>query len=186
MIAKTPGVKDLAMTTNAQQLEKYADDLAKAGLKRVNVSLDTLDAEKYKQLTRGGEINKTMLGLEAAKRAGLSPIKINCVVTGSSTEEDKSDLKTFCEVNNYRVRFIRQMSLEEGSFYPVEGGEGGQCSICNRIRLTATGEVKPCLFSDHGYNIREFGAENAILKAIGIKPESGEKNKINQFYNIGG
>jgi cyclic pyranopterin phosphate synthase len=186
MIARVPGVKDLALTTNGQQLEKYAVGLAKAGLQRVNVSLDTLDAEKYEHLTRGGKIQKVFQGLEAAKNAGLLPIKINCVINELTTENDKSGLRAFCTTNNYQLRFIRQMSLENGSFYPVEGGEGGQCSICNRIRLTATGEVKPCLFSNHGYNIREFGSENALLMAIGNKPGVGERNKINQFYNIGG
>jgi cyclic pyranopterin phosphate synthase len=186
MIAEAPGVKDLAMTTNGQQLEKFAADLASAGLKRVNVSLDTLDAVKYKNITRGGDMNKVIKGLKAARNVGLLPIKINCVVNDLTTESDKSELREFCKTNNYKLRFIRQMSLEDGSFYPVEGGEGGQCSICNRIRLTATGDVKPCLFSEHGYNIREFGAENAILMAIGNKPKAGKKNKVNQFYNIGG
>lgn len=186
MIADTPGVNELAMTTNGQQLEKYAADLAKAGLQRVNVSLDTLDPEKYTHLTRRGDINNVFKGLEAAQKAGLLPIKINCVVNELTSENDKSALREFCKTNNYKLRFIRQMSLEDGRFYPVEGGEGGQCSICNRIRLTATGEVKPCLFSEHGYNIREFGVENAILLAIGSKPKVGEKNKVNQFYNIGG
>jgi len=186
MIADTEGVKDLAMTTNGQQLEKYAYDLAKAGLKRVNISLDTLNAEKYKQFTRGGNIEKVFQGLRAASDARLGPIKINCVVTENTTEQDKLELKTFCNENNYKLRFIRQMSLEEGSFYPVEGGEGGICSICNRIRLTATGDVKPCLFSDYGYNVRELGAENAIKMAVGMKPSEGQKNMKNQFYNIGG
>lgn len=186
MIAETKGVKDLAMTTNGQQLEKYASDLANAGLKRVNVSLDTINAEKYSQLTRGGDIAKVFNGLTAAHDAGLTPIKVNCVVTDQTTEQDKLELKTFCKENNYRLRFIRQMSLEDGSFYPVEGGEGGICSICNRIRLTATGDVKPCLFSDYGYNVREYGAENAIKMAVGMKPSKGQKNMKNQFYNIGG
>lgn len=186
MIAETKGVKDLAMTTNGQQLEKYASDLASAGLKRVNVSLDTINAEKYSQLTRGGDITKVFNGLKAASDAGLTPIKINCVVTDQTTEQDKLELKTFCKGNNYKLRFIRQMSLEDGSFYPVEGGEGGVCKICNRIRLTAQGDIKPCLFSDYGYNVREYGAENAIKMAVKMKPATGEKNLVNQFYNIGG
>lgn len=186
MIAETKGVKDLAMTTNGQQLEKYASDLASAGLKRVNVSLDTINAEKYSQLTRGGDIAKVFNGLKAASDAGLTPIKINCVVTDQTTEQDKLELKTFCKENNYKLRFIRQMSLEDGSFYPVDGGEGGICSICNRIRLTATGDVKPCLFSDYGYNVRELGVENAIKMAVGMKPAVGQRNMKNQFYNIGG
>ena len=186
MIAEVPGVKDLAMTTNAQQLEKYASELAKAGLKRVNISLDTLDAEKYKKLTRLGDISKVFKGMEAAREAGLYPIKVNCVITDETTEKDKLELKSYCKDNDFNLRFIREMSLEEGSFYPVEGGEGGNCSICNRIRLTAQGDVKPCLFSDYGYNVREYGSENAIKMAIGMKPKTGQKNKVNHFYNIGG
>lgn len=186
MISETTGVNDLAMTTNGQQLEKYAEELSIAGLNRVNVSLDTLNAEKYFKLTRGGDIDKVYAGLEASHKAGLIPIKINCVLNEQTTEEDKQELKSFCKENNYKLRFIHQMSLAEGSYFPVEGGDGGQCSICNRIRLTAQGDVKPCLFSDYGYNVREWGSKNAILKAIGRKPEKGQKNLVNEFYNIGG
>lgn len=186
MISDTPGVKDLAMTTNGQRLEEYAPELSKAGLRRVNVSLDTLDSEKYGKLTRGGDIRKVMAGMKAAHNEGLVPVKINCVLTESTSENDKQSLLSFCNENGYRLRYIRQMSLQDGTFYPVEGGAGGQCSICNRVRLTATGDIKPCLFSDHGYNVREFGAEQALLLAVGRKPEAGRKNKINQFYNIGG
>ncbi|MAE07601.1 MAG: radical SAM protein [Bacteroidetes bacterium] len=186
MIAETKGVKDLAMTTNGQQLEKYAEELYKAGLNRVNVSLDTLNSEKYSMLTRGGDIGKVFAGLEAAYHTGLSPIKINCVLNEQTTEEDKLELSSFCKEKDYKLRFIHQMSLTTGSFYPVEGGDGGQCSICNRIRLTAQGDVKPCLFSSYGYNVREWEAKNAIHRAIGRKPEKGQKNLVNEFYNIGG
>ncbi|NOY51752.1 MAG: radical SAM protein [Chlorobi bacterium] len=186
MISDVKGVKDLGMTTNGQVLEEYAADLAKAGLNRVNVSLDTLDAARYAHLSRGGNINNVLKGLEAACEAGLLPIKINCVLTPETTETTKLELRAFCDDNNYKLRFIRQMSLEDGSFSQVEGGEGGNCRICNRLRLTATGDIKPCLFGDDGFNIRELGAANAIQMAVGMKPESGEKNNVNQFYNIGG
>ncbi len=186
MIANVPGVEDLAMTTNAQLLPDFANDLAAAGLKRVNVSLDTLDAEKYKSLSRGAELEGSLSGIEAAKLAGLTPIKINCVKTNQTTTTDKEELAHFCKENGYQLRFINEMSLGEGSFSPVEGGEGGRCNICNRIRLTASGEIKPCLFSNKGFNIREEGIESALLKAIGGKPASGHKNAVNAFYNIGG
>lgn len=186
MIANVDGVKDLAMTTNGILLDQFAEELAQAGLNRVNISLDTLEAEKYKQLTRGGDITKVMKGLEAAKKAKLLPVKINCVRTKQTSDQDKEQLKAFCEKNNYQLRFIREMSLTEGSFSPVEGGEGGRCSICNRIRLTASGDVIPCLFSDDGYNVREYGIKEAIEMAVGVKPASGHKNNVNTFYNIGG
>lgn len=186
MIANTGGVQDLAMTTNGIYLDKYAVELAATGLTRVNVSLDTLDPEKYSNMTRGGDIRNVMSGLTAAKQAGLKPIKINCVKSIKTTLEEQDQLRTFCDENGYELRFIREMSLTDGEFYPVEGGEGGRCNICNRIRLTARGEVIPCLFSEDGYNVREYGTEDAILMAVGAKHKSGHKNKVNQFYNIGG
>lgn len=75
MIGEIDGIKDFSMTTNGILLSKYADDLANAGLHRVNISLDTLDPEKFKQITRGGDIQKVFDGIEAAKKAGLNPIK---------------------------------------------------------------------------------------------------------------
>ncbi|HFB61706.1 MAG TPA: radical SAM protein, partial [Bacteroidetes bacterium] len=80
MIASIPGVKDLAMTTNGILLEQFARPLAEAGLTRVNISLDTLSEKRYAEITRGGDIHKVFRGIEAARAAGLSPIKINCVV----------------------------------------------------------------------------------------------------------
>jgi len=78
------------------------------------------------------------------------------------------------------------MNLQNGEFSKVEGGEGGNCSRCNRVRLLANGDVKPCLFSDLAYNIRELGHEQALNLAIGNKPRSGTFNKSGEFYNIGG
>ncbi|NOX85866.1 MAG: radical SAM protein, partial [Chlorobi bacterium] len=186
MIAGVEGVKDLAMTTNGIFLDKYAAELAAAGLNRVNISLDTLDAQKYSELTRGGNIGDVLKGIDAACKAGLTPVKINCVKTSGTSDDDIRNLRTFCETNGFQLRFIHQMSLTEGKFAPVEGGDGGRCHICNRIRLTAKGDVIPCLFSEHGYNVREYGIEEAILMAVGKKPATGHKNKVHSFYNIGG
>ncbi len=186
MIAGVEGVEDFSMTTNGIFLDKYACELAAAGLDRVNISLDTLDAKKYSELTRGGNINDVLKGIDAACKAGLTPVKINCVKTASTSDEDILNLRSFCEANGFQLRFIHQMSLTEGKFSPVEGGEGGRCHICNRIRLTAKGDVIPCLFSEHGFNVREYGIEEAILMAVGKKPATGHKNKVHSFYNIGG
>ena len=185
-LAQIPGINDLSMTTNGILLPKYAKDLAQAGLHRVNISLDSLNEEKFKSLTRLGSLNEVLQGIQAAKENGLSPIKINCVLSSQTTETDKLELKTFCDAEGLDLRFIHEMSLEEGSFSPVVGGEGGRCSICNRLRLTAKGDIMPCLFSSSGFNVRELGAENAIRMAVGMKPKSGHKNKVGAFYNIGG
>ena len=186
MIAGVPGIKDLAMTSNGTLLEKFAAPLKKAGLHRVNISLDTLDAEKYSKITRVGEIQQVLTGINAAKDAGLNPIKINCVIKTSPMEEDARQVAAFCKENNLEVRFIKEMDLEEGVFSKVIGGDGGHCKSCNRLRLTANGKIKPCLFSDLEFDVRELGAEHAILQSVGLKPKSGTENKINKFSNIGG
>ncbi|RPH31891.1 MAG: radical SAM protein [Bacteroidales bacterium] len=186
MIAKISGIDDLSMTTNAVLMSQFAQPLWDAGLRRINVSLDTLDIEKFKLITRGGNINDVFKGLEEAKRVGFNPIKINCVIDKSSNEPDAIAVKEFAISNGFEVRFIPMMNLEQGIFGQVEGGEGGNCSSCNRLRLTANGYIKPCLFSDLGFNIRELGARIAIQTAIGQKPESGSQNLEGEFYNIGG
>ena len=186
MISDMAGIKDLAMTTNGILLGQYAPQLSAAGLKRVNISLDTLDPEKYKYLTRGGNIDKVLRGIMSAKEAGLEPIKINCVLTSSLSISDRNDLEEFCRRYELKLRFIHQMNLATGTFYPVEGGKGGQCNRCNRIRLTSNGLIKPCLFNSIGYDIRESGIASAIKMAVEHKPLNGTINRANKFYNIGG
>jgi cyclic pyranopterin phosphate synthase len=186
MIASKPGIQDLGMTTNGQLLEKFAQPLKDAGLHRINVSLDTLNPEKYKQITRGGEIGNVLKGIEASVKAGLSPVKINCVIVRSSSEPDAVEVAEYGKKNRLQVRFIRQMDLDKGEFYIVDGGSGGDCSTCNRLRLTANGMIKPCLFNDMEYNVREHGASGALKLALGNKPSCGTVNKHGEFYNIGG
>ncbi len=186
MIAEIRDVKDLALTTNGILLSELAGKLKSAGLMRVNVSLDTLDPVKFKTLTRGGNIQQVLDGIEAATEAGLNPVKINCVVSGSSEEEDSIQVKEFALLNGLQVRFIQQMDLETGEFGLVDGGEGGNCRICNRLRLTANGMVKPCLFSEQEFSVRDLGAEQAMIAALESKPLKGCVNRVGRFYNIGG
>jgi cyclic pyranopterin phosphate synthase len=186
MIASKPAIQDLGMTTNGQLLEQFALPLKEAGLHRINISLDTMNPEKYKQITRGGDINKVLKGIEASSEAGLSPVKINCVILKSPAEPDAIEVAEYGKRNSLQVRFIRQMDLEKGEFYIVDGGSGGDCSTCNRLRLTANGMIKPCLFNDMEYNVREHGAHKALQLALGNKPSCGTVNKHGEFYNIGG
>lgn len=186
MIANVDGVEDLALTTNGTLLEKYAEGLKSAGLKRVNISLDTLNENKYADLTRGGKISEVFRGIEKAKEVGFNPIKINCVVMNSSDEPDAIAVKKYAEEQGLSVRFIHQMDLKTGHFSKVEGGEGGDCKSCNRIRLSATGGFKPCLFNDSCFNIKQYGIDDALAMAVEGKPLSGSKNKSGKFYNIGG
>lgn len=185
-IAAIGHIKDLSLTTNGILLEEMAQPLKNAGLHRVNISLDTTDPDRYKKITRGGDISKVFRGIQAARAAGLNPVKINCVVFRSSDEENAREVKAFCRENNLAVRFIREMDLETGEFSVVEGGSGGNCSICNRLRLTATGMVKPCLFDEFEFSVRELGAREALISAINCKPLNGCINRTGSFYSIGG
>ena len=189
-LSKLQGLEELCMTTNGQLLSEMANDLKLAGLKRLNISLDTLDPERYSAITRGGDICKVFEGIEAAKIAGFatatSPIKLNCVVSAETDQEERNSLKAFAEKESLELRFISLMSLAEGKFSRVEGGNGGDCLHCNRLRLTSTGELKPCLFSDLSYNIRILGFEESLRQALENKPIKGVANHCDSFYNLGG
>lgn len=186
MIAGIDGVKDLAMTSNGILLDKYAAELKDAGLHRINISLDSVNPETYSEITRGGDLNMVFRGIEAAKSVGLNPIKINCVIKKSSSEQNAVEVAEFCDKNNLEIRYIHEMDIQNGSFHVVEGGTGGDCKICNRLRLSATGNLMPCLFSDTKYNIRELGIEKSFNLAVQNKPESGCSAQTNKFYNTGG
>jgi cyclic pyranopterin phosphate synthase len=108
-IAQVLGIQDLAMTTNGVRLAHLAEPLAQAGLRRINVSLDSLDREKYKAITRWGNLDDVLAGLEAARAAGLSPIKVNAVVVRGFNEGDVVDLARLTLTHDYAVRFIEMM-----------------------------------------------------------------------------
>ena len=186
MISDIKGIIDLSMTTNGVLLKQFADELRAAGLHRVNISLDTIYPEKFATITRTGNINDVFEGIKAAKNTGLLPVKINCVIKESKEEEEANAVTGFCKDNNLEIRYIRQMDLIKGHFSMVDGGTGGDCSLCNRLRLTANGKLKPCLFNNIEFDIRKLGFEKAIKLAIELKPECGSKNETGSFYNIGG
>lgn len=186
MLADIEGIKDYGMTTNGVLLAEYASQLKDAGLHRLNVSLDALNPDSYRDITRGGDVSMVLKGLRAAHQAGFTKIKINCVIKASSSERNARDLAKFAEENGYEIRYIRRMNMQEGTFWSVEGGDGGKCNICNRIRLSSVGDVYPCLFNDISFSVKEIGIENALKAAILHKPKSGHKSENNQFYSIGG
>lgn len=186
MFSQIEGIKDFAMTTNGTLLDKFADALINAGLHRVNISLDTLTPARYSEITKGGDIRSVLEGIKAAEKAGLSPIKINCVVQRSSDEEDARQVAAFAKREGFDVRFIRQMNMEKGLFWQVEGGTGGDCERCNRLRLSSDGKLFPCLLSNLAFPIRELGAEEAIRQAIKVKPVSGLRSNHNGLSSIGG
>ena len=190
-LAAIDGVADLAMTTNGVLLTKYAPLLARAGLHRVNVSIDAIDAERYAAITRGGDVSQVLAGIEAAKKAGLGPIKLNCVLSRKNKDSrgngpDADDVAAFAKREGLEVRFIEQMDLAGGHFSVVHGGSGGDCRRCNRLRLTSDGQIRPCLFSDLGFSVRRLGAVEAIARAIAQKPSAGSVCSDRTISMIGG
>ncbi len=186
MLASIKDLEDLAMTTNGMLLEDYADALSKAGLQRVNVSLDSLKPEKYRNITRGGQVDKVRRGIVAAERAGLTPIKINAVMHRYFDDHDRKELLEFGKQNGFQVRFIREMNLVRGTFSVVEGGTGGDCAHCNRLRLTPDGQMKPCLFSNQAFDVRALGPAEGLRRALANKPLSGSVNTACSFNRMGG
>lgn len=116
-IASTPGIQDVAMTTNGMLLARMAADLAAAGLRRVNISIDTLDPEKFRRITRTGTLGTVLDGLHAAEEAGLRPIKINAVVVRGFNEDDVADLAALTFEHDWEVRFIEMMPFGEAAFF---------------------------------------------------------------------
>lgn len=113
-IARVPGINDLAMTTNGLLLDKLARPLAAAGLKRVNISIDTLNPAKFRTLTRWGNVDDVWRSIRSAEEAGLRPIKLNSVVVrGFNDEQDMIDLARLTLENDWEVRFIEMMPFGE-------------------------------------------------------------------------
>ncbi|MEG1253487.1 MAG: GTP 3',8-cyclase MoaA, partial [Raoultibacter sp.] len=235
-IAQTPGIQDVSLTTNGILLPKMAADLKAAGLTRVNISLDTLDAAQFAFITRRGKLEDTLAGIDAALAVGFKPVKINAVAVRSL----KQDYLAFAKLSLDRplhVRFIEYMPVGESSgadgcgwgpqdvvpteelidiidaaaraaglgplvpadkdrpigggparYYQFEGAQGTVgfisplsrhfCSECNRLRLTADGEIRPCLFSDDEFDLKEALREGSdeqvravMLQALGAKPD---------------
>jgi cyclic pyranopterin phosphate synthase len=186
MIASVDGITDFGLTTNGILLADYADELAAAGLGRINVSIDTMDAMRYEKMTRGGDIGRVIDGIDAAERAGLLPIKINCVVGEFSTDEDVASVKAFGSERGFEVRTIRMMDFKSGSFSVVDGGSGGDCANCNRLRLSSEGGIRPCLFSDKSFSVRKLGIKKALREAVLLKPECGGPCEHDWMHGIGG
>ena len=236
-LASVPGIESIAMTTNGVLLPKMTEELKAAGLSRVNISLDTLDANQFAFVTRCGKLDQTLAGIDAALAAGFNPVKINAVTVRSLNQ----DYLAFAKLSLDRplhVRFIEYMPVGESSgfdgcgwgqqdvvpseelldiingraraeglpalvpaggdqpvgwgparYFEFPGAQGTVgfisplsrhfCSECNRLRLTADGKLRPCLFSDVEYDLRAAvrgdGGDDAvravILEAIGAKPD---------------
>ena len=220
MISAVKGIRDISMTTNGLLLDRYAAKLAEAGLQRINVSLDTLRPDRFRHITRTGDLADALRGLESARKAGLNPVKINVVPMQGVNDDEIRDFARMTMEEGWNVRFIELMPLNGaaglvpssllrreiemlGTLEPHYGmaGNGAAkyfrlpgaagtlgfiepisepfCSQCNRLRLSASGTLLPCLFSTDGIDVRtpiRNGATQADVKrlladAIAAKPE---------------
>lgn len=121
MLARVPGIDDLAMTTNGTLLARYAAELARAGLKRVNVSLDTLQPERFRQITRRGDLAAVFEGIAAARDAGLVPLKVNTVVLRGLNDDEAVDFARLTLEGDWHVRFIELMPLGTNTAWAGDG-----------------------------------------------------------------
>ncbi|HEY7985533.1 MAG TPA: GTP 3',8-cyclase MoaA [Methylophilaceae bacterium] len=112
-IGQLPGLRELVTTTNGSQLEQYADALRAAGVDRINISVDSLDAQRFKRITRTGDLNKVLRGLAAAKKAGFKGIKINTVLMHGINDDEAEGLVQFAVEHEVDISFIEEMPLGE-------------------------------------------------------------------------
>jgi len=223
LLAAIPQLQDIALSTNAVLLEGVADELRDAGVRRVNISLDSLRPDRVDALARRpGSFERIMAGIAAAERAGFAPIKINCVVMRGRNDDELADFAAATRDRPWHVRFIEVMPvagsldisahafipavemLEHlralGELRPTSGPDGNgpatyfhipgalgtvgvitpmshnYCDRCNRMRLTADGRLRPCLFGDLHTNLRDplragQPLEPLIRQTLAIKPE---------------
>ncbi len=119
-INKIEGIEEISLTTNGQILEEHIKDLALAGLKRVNISLDSLDPERYRSITRGGDIGKVLAGIERTERLGLLPIKINMVPVKGFNDDEIENFARLTLITSYHIRFIEFMPIGARDFWSTE------------------------------------------------------------------
>ncbi len=233
-----PSIEDVSLTTNGILLYDKVDELKRSGLNRVNISLDTLDKDKYKEITRGGDINKVLSAIEKCISINLKPVKINVVLMRGINDDEVGSFINLTKNMPIHVRFIELMPIGEGlkfyekssmkigeiidkhkelihikdksnvaSVYKMEGAMGTVgfispisckfCNDCNRIRLTSTGSIKPCLHSHDEISLKPYFNDEKKLKkviedAIYNKPDEHhlEEDKKSQtdkmMYQIGG
>jgi cyclic pyranopterin phosphate synthase len=187
-LKKLPGLEELTLTTNGVLLDKMAAPLKEAGINRINISLDTLDEKKFKQLTRIGDINDVLKGIDAAINAGFKNTKINMVLIPGFNDNDVEAMREFCRKKELTLQRINHYSL--GNIESIDRRYSAErplkCAQCNRIRLTADGKLKPCLFSDLEIPLDFNNLKQSIIDAIESKPQRGASNTNRQNWRIGG
>ena len=140
MLAGEPQIEDLSLTTNGILLDRMAVPLAEAGLRRVNVSLDTIDPERFRRLTRRDQLHRVLAGLETASRAGLAPLKVNVVLVRGVNDDEVEPLVEHARRHGWELRFIELMPLEnDGTWNPARVVGGAEV----RDRIDARWPIEP-------------------------------------------
>lgn len=180
---------EVTMTTNGSLLTpQLARRLREAGLTRINISLDTLDRDRFAEITRGGDLEDVLAGVDAARSAGLDPVKINMIIFDSTRDEELNAMRRFCGKRGLALQTIKHFSLynREPSGEVRSFDRPASCSECNRLRLTADGFLKPCLFSDREIKVDLEDIEKSIRFAVERKPCEGTACCNRSMYQIGG
>ncbi len=183
-----PGIDEVTLTTNAVLLKKMAKPLMDAGLDRINISIDTLDPKKYKEITRGGNLLKVFEAIDAINEIGFKNTKLNTVVMPEFNGDEIESIKKFCDDKGLKLQRINHYSLSDiNSIDKSYNAERPlSCGVCNRIRLTADGKIKSCLFSDTEISLDLNNIKESLISAINTKPENGTKNSTRENWQIGG
>jgi cyclic pyranopterin phosphate synthase len=185
MIAAIPGLHDLALTTNGTLLAARASELRDAGLDSVNISLDTLDAARYREITRGGSLDEALAGVHAARAQGL-PLKINMVVLDHESRREIEAMKRYCASIGARLQLINHFDLARNKRDDYSFDRPPSCAGCNRIRLLADGTLKPCLHSDDEVRLDPARLRESFREAILAKPRHGGACTSRSMRQIGG
>ncbi len=172
-IARVPGVQSLSMTTNGILLSRLADPLAKAGLQRVNVSLDTLNPEKFQRLTRWGSVEDVWDGLQAAEAAGLRPIKINAVVVNGYNESDVVDLAGLTLDHPWQVRFIEMMPFAGATELQLK-----QVVTAEQIQAQIAGKFGPLQITNNG----KLDGEARLFRLPGAQGDLGFISSVTEPF----
>src|SRR5450432_3367945 len=142
MLKKIRGIEDLSLTTNGMLLQDLAHPLKQAGIDRVTVSIDSLHPDRFKKITRTGELNQVMKGLDAAEDAGLMPLKINCVTMRGVNDDELANFARLTLSRQVSVRFIEYMPLGEAALMHNELGPAGGCGSQHRGENSLISEIE--------------------------------------------
>lgn len=167
-IASLKEIEDIGLTTNGVLLKKYANDLKKAGLHRVNISLDTLNKEKFNEITRGGSLKDVLDGIEEAKKVGFNPIKINVVLIGGFNDDEIFEFAQITKNENIEVRFIELMPIGQVSNWAKSN------FLSNNIIKERLGNLIPVFEKDESSPAKYFKLPNGKGKIGFINPISHE------------